>query len=102
MQGLWVEATQIRTCQGKRYEDRGALAIAGDYNLYHRYGFEKSKNVGIKYTYDESADYFLVAELMSNFLRGYSGTYKDPDGYMVSDEDVEAFDATFESKEKIK
>lgn len=74
----------------------GALAIAGDYNLYHRYGFEKSKDVGIKYTYDESADYFLVAELMSNFLKGCSGAYKDPDGYMVSDEDVEAFDATFE------
>lgn len=80
----------------------GAVAITGDYNLYHRYGFEKGKGVGIKYVYDETADYFLVAELIPSFLKGCAGTYKDPDGYMVNDVDAEAFDATFEPKEKIK
>lgn len=48
------------------------------------------------------ADYFLICELEPGFLDGVCGTYKDPDGYFVSDEKAEAFDAQFPPKEKRK
>lgn len=80
----------------------GALAICGNFDFYGLSGFVLGKSVGVRYYDDPDADYFLVCELEPGFLNGVSGTYKDPDGYFVSDEEAEAFDALFPPKEKLK
>ena len=80
----------------------GALAICGNFDFYGLSGFVLGKSVGVRYYDDPDADYFLVRELEPGFLNGVSGTYKDPDGYFVSDEEAEAFDALFPPKEKLK
>ena len=80
----------------------GALAICGNFDFYGLSGFVLGKSVGVRYYDDPDADYFLVCELEPGFLNGVSGTYKDPDGYFVSDEEADAFDALFPPKEKLK
>lgn len=80
----------------------GALAITGNIDFYGKSGFVVAKTKGVRYADDPDADYFLIAELTPGFLNGVSGTYKDPDGYFVSDEAAEAFDAQFAPKEKLK
>lgn len=80
----------------------GALAITGNIGFYGKSGFTVAKNRGIRYADDPGADYFLIAELILGFLDGVSGTYRDPDGYFVSDAEAEAFDRQFPPKEKRK
>ena len=80
----------------------GALAITGNFDFYGKSGFVVSKTKGVRYEDDPNADYFLIAELEPGFLDGISGTYKDPDGYFVDEQDVEAFDKTFPPKKKLK
>lgn len=80
----------------------GALAICGNFDFYGLSGFVLGKSVGVRYYDDPDADYFLVCELEPGFLNGVSGTYKDLDGYFVSDEEADAFDALFPPKEKLK
>lgn len=79
-----------------------ALAICGNIDFYGKSGFVVSKTMGVRYFDDPDADYFLICELEPGFLDGISGTYKDPEGYFVSDEEAEAFDAQFPPKEKLK
>lgn len=90
------------TMQKAREMGVGALAITGSFDLYGRFGFVRGKDIGVRYAFDSDADYFLVKELEDGFLDGVKGTYKDPDGYFVSDEEAEEFDKTFPHKEKIK
>ncbi|MGN1004807.1 MAG: GNAT family N-acetyltransferase [Oscillospiraceae bacterium] len=80
----------------------GALAIAGNIGFYGKSGFVVSKTKGVRYEDDPDADYFLIAELEPGFLNGISGTYKDPDGYFVDENEAEEFDAAFPPKEKLK
>ena len=80
----------------------GALAITSNIGFYDKSGFVVAKTKGIRYADDPSADYFLIAELIDGFLDDISGTYKDPDGYFVSDSEAEEFDKQFEPKEKLK
>ncbi|MGM9564684.1 GNAT family N-acetyltransferase [Evtepia sp.] len=80
----------------------GALAITGNIGFYGKSGFVVSKNRGVRYEDDPDADYFLIAELEPGFLNGITGTYKDPDGYFVDENEAEAFDAAFPPKEKLK
>ena len=80
----------------------GALAITGNIGFYGKSGFVVAKTKGVRYADDPDADYFLIAELTPGFLSGVSGKYKDPDGYFVSEEAAEAFDAQFAPKEKLK
>ena len=61
-----------------------------------------SKTKGVRYEDDPDADYFLIAELEQGFLDGISGTYKDPAGYFVDEQEAEEFDAAFPPKEKLK
>lgn len=79
-----------------------ALAITGNIQVYGGSGFVTGKTMGIRYEEDPEATYFLVAELQPGALKGISGTFRDPPGYLVSDEEVEAFDARFPPKEKKK
>ena len=80
----------------------GALAITGNISFYGKSGFVVSKTKGIRYEDDPDADYFLITELEPGFLDGISGTYKDPEGYFVDEQEAEAFDAAFPPKEKRK
>ena len=83
----------------------GALAITGNIDFYGKSGFVPAKTKGIRYADDPEADYFLIKELISGFLDGISGTYKDPEGYFVCEknpEGFERFEATFSKKEKLK
>ena len=83
----------------------GALVITGNILFYGKSGFVPAKTKGVRYAYDPDADYLLVKELISGFLDGISGTYKDPDGYFVCEKNPEAFErfeASFPKKEKQK
>lgn len=80
----------------------GALAITGNIGFYGKSGFVVSKTRGVRYEDDPDAEYFLIAELEPGFLDGISGTYKDPNGYFVDEQEADAFDATFPPKEKLK
>lgn len=83
----------------------GALAITGNILFYGKSGFVPAKTKGVRYEDDPDADYFLIKELVPGFLNGISGTYKDPDGYFVSERDPEGFErfeATFPPKQKLK
>lgn len=81
----------------------GAVAITGDPDYYHRFGFVSGSALGIFYDgvpREEEAPFFMVKELKPGFLRGVTGVYRDPEGYLVDDAEVEAFDAGFPPKEK--
>lgn len=43
----------------------------------------------------------MIAELQGGFLTGITGTYRDPSGYFIADETVDAFDALFPPKQKL-
>ena len=78
----------------------GCIAICGNIQFYGKCGFELAKDRGIRYADDPDAPYFLLKELVPGFLDGARGTYRDPDGYFVCENDVEEFDRLFPYKEK--
>lgn len=81
----------------------GAIAITGNPAYYHRFGFVSGSSINIHYAEvspEDEAPFFMVKELKTGYLKGISGTFHDPAGYLVEDADVEAFDARFEPKEK--
>ena len=83
----------------------GAVAITGSSAYYGRFGFIPSQSKGIFYDglpRSEPTPFFMVKELTVGYLAGITGTYADPPGYFVRDEDVDAFDARFPLKEKLK
>ena len=83
----------------------GALAITGNILFYGKSGFVPAKTKGVRYADDPQADYLLIRELTPGFLNGITGTYKDPKGYFVCENDPEGFEmfeATFPKKEKLK
>lgn len=82
----------------------GALAITGNILFYGKSDFMVGKEKGIIYQDDPSADYFLIKELIPDFLNGVKGTYKDLDGYFIAEIDKKGFstfEATFPKKEKL-
>ena len=83
----------------------GALAITGNIDFYGKSGFVPAKTKGVRYADDPAADYFLICELEPGFLDGISGTYRDPAGYFVCEQDPAGFaqfEATFPAKQKQK
>lgn len=83
----------------------GAVIISGSPEYYNRFGFVEAKTKNIYYANtnrDDDLPYFMVKELKEDYLNGIVGTYSDPSGYFVSDEDVEEFDLQFPYKEKLK
>ena len=82
-----------------------AIAITGNLLFYGKSGFVPAKTTGIRYADDPESDYFLIKELTPGFLDGITGTYKDPEGYLICEKDpdgFERFEATFPKKEKQK
>lgn len=83
----------------------GALTITGNILFYQKSGFVIGETKGIIYEDDPRADYFLIKELIPDFLGGVKGSYKDPEGYFVIEKNKDAFmrfEATFPKKEKLK
>lgn len=83
----------------------GALAITGNIDFYGKSGFVPAKTKGVRYADDPVADYFLICELEPGFLNGISGTYQDPAGYFVCEQDPAGFaqfEASFPAKQKQK
>ena len=80
----------------------GAVCFEGNIDFYGKSGFVVAKTKGVRYEDDPEAEYFLIRELEPGFLDGISGTYKDPAGYFVDENEAEVFDQTFPPKEKLK
>ena len=80
----------------------GCLAMCGNIRFYGKCGFEVATTKGVRYVDDPDGDapYFLIRELTPGFLEGVRGTYKDPQGYFVSETEAEEFDKQFPPKEK--
>lgn len=80
----------------------GCLAMCGNIRFYGKCGFEVATTKGVRYADDPDGDapYFLIRELTPGFLNGVHGTYKDPQGYFVSETEAEEFDKQFPPKEK--
>ena len=83
----------------------GAVLFEGNIAFYGKSGFDYASRFGIRYhDLPEGADasFFLCRELIPGYLDGVTGVYQTPKGYYVDDADVEAFDSTFEPKQKLK
>lgn len=83
----------------------GALAIEGNIGFYGKSGFVVASTRDIHYAAeprDAEVPYFLICELVPDFLDGVTGTYQDPEGYFVDEAEAERFDAQFPPKEKQK
>lgn len=103
-QGYGTILLQCSMEKAKRLGAR-ALAITGDINFYGKSGFVVASTKGIHYDAEpreEVVPYFLIKEMEDNFLDGITGTYADPDGYDCEGVDIDAFDAQFPPKKKLK
>lgn len=83
----------------------GAVLFEGNIAFYGNSGFDYAHNFGIRYhDLPEGADdsFFLCKELIPGYLDGITGVYQTPQGYYVSDSEVEEFDKAFPQKEKLK
>lgn len=83
----------------------GAVAITGNIQVYGKSGFVTGKSRNVYYAEDPDSEYFLIKELKPGFLDEVTGTFRDPDGYFVCQNNLEGFEAyekTFPAKEKKK
>lgn len=81
----------------------GAVAITGNPAYYHRFGFVSGQSRGIFYAdmpREADCPFFMMKELQDGYLNGVTGTYSDPQGYIISDTEVDDFDRSFPPKEK--
>lgn len=68
-------------------------------------GFRPASEFGIRYhgiPDGEDASFFLCRELIPGYLKGITGVYAPPSGYLVDPKEVEKFDRLFPPKEKKK
>ena len=83
----------------------GAVLFEGNIDFYGKSGFGYAREKGIRYhDMPEDADqsFFLCRELVPGYLDGITGIYRTPEGYYVSDTDMEEFDRSFPPKKKQK
>ncbi len=83
----------------------GAVCIEGNIEFYGKSGFVQAARFGIRYAdmpNAESVPFFLAKELKKGYLDGVRGSYRAPEGYFVSAEDIERFDKSFPPKEKLR
>ena len=82
----------------------GAVLFEGNIAFYGKSGFDYARSFGIRYhdlPEGEDDSFFLCKELIPGYLDNVTGVYQTPQGYYVSDEDVEQFDKSFPEKEKL-
>ena len=73
--------------------------------FYGKSGFRQASEYGIRYhglPEGEDASFFLCKELVQGYLDGITGEYATPEGYLVDEQEAEAFDKQFSYKEKKK
>ena len=83
----------------------GALCFEGNIDFYGKSGFRQASEYGIRYhglPDGENASFFLCKELIPGYLNRITGEYVTPAGYLVDEQEVEAFDKQFPQKEKKK
>ena len=83
----------------------GAVLFEGNIDFYGKSGFDYAKKFGIRYNdlpEDADTSFFLCKELIAGYLDNVTGIYRTPEGYYVSEADVEVFDKEFPPKEKQK
>ena len=83
----------------------GAVLFEGNIDFYGKSGFDYAGKFGIRYhdlPKDADSSFFLCKELVTGFLDGITGVYQTPQGYYVSDEEVDEFDQGFPPKQKLK
>ena len=83
----------------------GAVLFEGNVDFYGKSGFDYAGKFGIRYhdlPEDADSSFFLCKELVTGFLDGITGVYQTPQGYYVSDEEVDEFDQGFPPKQKLK
>ncbi len=81
----------------------GAIAITGNPTYYKRFGFVSGSSINVFYekiARNEEAPFFMLKELIPDYLAGVVGTYFNPDGYSVDNADVDVFEKSFPPKEK--
>jgi predicted N-acetyltransferase YhbS len=83
----------------------GAVLFEGNIDFYGKSGFDYARKFGIRYhDLPEDADdsFFLCRELIPGYLDDVIGVYQTPHAYYVNDVDVDEFDKSFPTKEKLK
>lgn len=81
------------------------VAITGNPDYYHRFGFESASEHGIFYEgmpREESAPFFMVKILDGEKAKDIKGEYSDPQVYLVGQEEADEFDKAFPPKIKQK
>lgn len=81
----------------------GAVLFEGDIGFYGKSGVARARNFGVHYHgLPEGADdtFFLCKEHRPGVLSGVTCVYQTPKGYVVDDQDVDAFDRAFPLKKK--
>ena len=71
----------------------GGVVMEGNIDFYGKSGFVVAKERGIRYADDPEAEYLLCHELKPGYFDGVSGTFADPEGYFVCQNDEEGFAA---------
>ncbi len=80
----------------------GAVCFEGNIAFYGHSGFTYASHFGIRYHgLPDGADdsFFLCKELQPGYLHGITGEYATPQGYLVDEEEAQAFDRAFPPKE---
>lgn len=81
-------------------ENHNAVIIYGHPYNYCKHGFKCSRDFNVSTIAGKYPSSLLVLELKNDVLKDHSWKYIDSVAYALKDEEVEAFDATFEPKEK--
>ena len=85
--------------------EMGSVLFEGNIDFYGKSGFDYAGKFGIRYhdlPEDADSSFFLCKELIPGYLDGITGVYQTPQGYYVSDDEVNEFDKDFPPKEKLK
>ncbi len=81
------------------------LCIEGNILFYGKSGFVPGFTRGIDHhaaPRGSEVPYFLLKELKAGFLNGVTGVFHTPDGYFTDAAEVDAFDAQFPVKQKLR
>lgn len=80
-----------------------AVAITGDPNYYHRFGFESASKYDIYYNgldKTEESPFFMIKILDKEKIANLKGIYSDPNCYNIDEKKLEEFDKKFPEKIK--
>lgn len=77
-----------------------AIVIYGNPHNYCRYGFKSARDFNIANREGKHPYAMLALELREGTLDSHSWTYRDSDVFNFKVEDAEAFDTSFEAKER--